>query len=104
MKRIELIGYQVRAPRAATFPLDMLRYSASWPASAEAAAQIERSIRGEVSEQRGNQAVDLQTYEDPRTFEFASFVKRWHSFGWTVYVKDADGEFRAPGPFVGEHA
>lgn len=101
MKRIELMTYRVRAPRTAIFPLDMLRYAASWPASAEAAAQIARSLECGAD---GRQEIELQTYEDPRTFEFSTFVKRWHSFGWIVQTRDEDGEWVSPGPFIKDAA
>lgn len=66
-----------------TFPLDMLRYDACWPADSETIDSISISYR------------DREDYTTPRSARFLSTRKptegRWASFSWPVIKTELVG-------------
>ena len=57
-----------------TFPFDMLRYDAAWPADQESTFHMERPPGATGNSQR---SVKLTSYRPPTP-------GRWNSFGWQV--------------------
>lgn len=68
---MKLITYTVEG--SGSFPLDMLRYTQSFPAS-----ENDSGTMGE----RGQRQVMLQSYSSSTGLEYSK--PRWASFGWTV--------------------
>jgi len=67
------------------FPLDMLRYDSSWPATQDDVAKITRTL--DVMVPPGEVTVRLRRWvneRDHRRGEFVMSTARWASFGWTA--------------------
>ena len=63
-----------------SFPYDMLRYDAAWPATSEDAARMGVSIADREA-YRKVRSVRLRSYHEPT-------IDRWSSFVWSVGVED----------------
>jgi len=61
------------------FPLDMLRFDASYPYNGEAVGAIERTIGHDDSRVR---TIELAHWSDRKNWQ--PTVDRWRSFGWSV--------------------
>ena len=70
------ITYQVEG--SIPFPIDMLRYDASWPAHEGEQWPIVETINHE------NTQVRIVTLRTNRTRDWQPTAGRWQSFGWTV--------------------
>lgn len=62
---------------ALSFPIDMLRYDAAWPATEQDSQLIERTIRHSHADIEGTSTVEVFATRDLT-------VDRWRSFGWFV--------------------
>lgn len=56
-----------------SFPYDMLRYDAAWPATTDDASKIERYTLGDGK----HRSIKLYSYKPPT-------IERWSSFVWSV--------------------
>lgn len=63
--------YQYYVTGVGTFPTDMLRHDAAWPASEDDAARLEGHER---------RSIGLHSYREPT-------IARWQSFLWSVGVE-----------------
>lgn len=89
-------SYDVEGPIYGGFPLDMLRYGASYPSGAGDVSTIYALIAAEASGDYSSLSgfpnkrarVRLTTTQDPRGFGFAQTRKRFESFGWSVIPTD----------------
>ena len=68
-----------------SFPTDMLRHDACFPANSDAAAEIEASIRRVPGERRNYSVQLLSVGEAPPT------SARWASFNWHVVPESIVG-------------
>jgi len=86
--------YAVTAGRTAVFPMDMLRYAESFPATSEAGTAIERTFATDREPPAMRPQIELTTYLDPRGMAFYQSASRWASFGWRVLVRNSAGDYK----------
>ena len=80
-------GYRVSCSRSAIFPLDMLRFSESWPLSTEAAGLIEALVTRDpavIDRLPSRVTITLGTINNDLMTMHPTIVRRWESFGFKV--------------------
>jgi len=98
-KRPTVYGYYVEGSRYGGFPLDMLRYSQSYPVDADIIhALLHAQETGNYGSLGKRVRVRLSTILDPSGAGFHMSSQRWESFGWKV-VEVVDHELTDLGWF-----
>lgn len=79
--------YTVTGKRASRFPIDMLRYDASWPVHEEECHAIARSQDLQNLDDGIEPFQVTLVHYDSRN-SWAPTYRRWESFGWTVVTHE----------------
>jgi hypothetical protein len=93
--------YTITAPRSRHFPLDMLRYAESFPATTDDANLIEGLIERNTERLPRDVVINLRTGIKFNSACFAQACDRWKSFGWRV-IRDVAEADRANYTFATE--
>lgn len=75
-----MYAFTYKATGRGQFPIDMLRYDRSFPATETGSVLIE--------EDRSHRTVYLVHYSDIKVWEPS--VRRWESFGWEAELTDVE--------------